>query len=54
MPKHVCPACTRIIRWALLLCFDCNKRLRESGGCRAINGQPVYPLYETADLVDGN
>lgn len=37
---HPC-RCTRLIRWSLAYCFDCNKRLKAR---RRIKGE--FPAYE--------
>lgn len=44
-PKHLC-VCGRYIRWALALCWDCNVKLRETGGAEAVNGETQYPAYQ--------
>lgn len=42
--KHTCPTCTRYIRWALLMCFDCNAKLRDADGTIVIGGEHQYPI----------
>ena len=42
--KHLCPACGRFIKWALLLCFDCNARIDPAMLERTANGQVEYPV----------
>ena len=46
--EHLCPTCGKFIRWALLLCFDCNVKLRETGGTLLIAGRHQYPVYNNA------
>lgn len=46
--KHLCTACGRFIKWALALCWDCNVKLRETGGTQLIAGEHIYPVYNNA------
>lgn len=46
--KHLCPGCGKFIKWSLLLCYDCNIKLRETGGTQLVSGEHVYPIYDNA------
>lgn len=47
--KHLCPGCrNKIVRWALLFCFDCNVKLREAGNVQLVSGEHQYPVYDNA------
>ena len=46
VPKHLCPACGRFIKWALLFCFDCNARIPRLTLPQTADNQVMYPVAQ--------
>lgn len=45
--KHLCPTCGRFIKWALLLCWECNVKLKQTDGATVgPDGNTEYPVYQ--------
>lgn len=53
MAKHLCPSCGSFVRWALLLCFDCNVKLREADGTQIVRGEHLYPVANVSETETG-